>query len=65
MEAAREVAKSVEGCVSTSREVSRDEASLRELGLSAQNVTRALNELLNHVKDGHQDRIPGSKTNFD
>jgi talin len=58
MEAAKEVAKSVEGCVTTCRDVSRDEPSLRELGSSAQDVTRALNDLLNHVKDGHSDKIP-------
>ena len=29
-----------------------------ELEGSASDVTRALNELLNHVKDGHADRIP-------
>ncbi len=52
VEAAREVAKSVEGCVTTCRDVSRDEPSLRELGQSATDVTRALNDLLNHVKDG-------------
>ena len=58
VEAAREVAKSVEGCVSTCNEVSQDEPSLRELGASAGDVTRALNDLLNHVKDGHSDKIP-------
>ena len=58
VEAAREVARSVEGCVSTCNEVGRDEAALRELDQSASDVTRALNELLNHVKDGHSDKIP-------
>ena len=58
VEAAREVAKSVEGCVATCNDVSRDDQSLRELGQSAHDVTRALNELLNHVKDGHSDKIP-------
>ena len=58
VEAAREVAKSVEGCVSTCNEVARDESALRELGQSASDVSRALNELLNHVKDGHSDKIP-------
>ena len=58
VEAARDVAKSVEGCVSTCNEVSQDEHSLRELGGSASDVTRALNDLLNHVKDGHSDKIP-------
>ena len=58
IESAREVAKSVEGCVTTCRDVCADEPSLRELGTSAQDVTRALNDLLNHVKDGHPDKIP-------
>ena len=58
VEAAREVAKSVEGCVATCNDVSRDEFALRELGESAADVTRALNDLLNHVKDGHPDKIP-------
>ena len=58
VEAAREVAKSVEGCVTTCNDVSRDNPSLRELGQSAADVTRALNELLNHVKDGQSDKIP-------
>ena len=58
MEAAKEVAKSVEGCVTTCKAVGRDEKSLHELRSSAQDVTRALNDLLNHVKDGHTDKIP-------
>lgn len=58
MEAAKEVAKSVEGCVSTCKDVSKDGPSLNELRSSAQDVTRALNDLLNHVKDGHSDKIP-------
>ena len=59
MEEARDVAKSVEGCVSTCRDVcSRDEHSLTELGGAAQDVTKALNDLLNHIKDGGPDKIP-------
>merc|ERR550532_2443167 len=59
MEAARDVAKSVEGCVSECRDVcSRDEHSLTELGGAAQDVTKALNDLLNHIKDGGPDKIP-------
>merc|ERR1712051_131860 len=58
MEAAKEVAKSVEGCTTTCKDVGRDEKSLQELRSSAQDVTRALNDLLNHVKDGHTDKIP-------
>ena len=39
-------------------DVCKDRSALGELGGSASDVTRALNELLNHVKDGHADRIP-------
>ena len=58
MESAKDVAKSVEDCCHTCKNVCHDEPSLRELGQSAADVTRALNDLLNHVKDGHADRIP-------
>ena len=37
---------------------SRDDNSLQELGGAAQDVTKALNDLLNHVKDGGPDKIP-------
>ena len=58
VESAKDVAKSVEDCVHTCRDVCYDDPSLRELGQSATDVTRALNDLLNHVKDGHADKIP-------
>jgi len=58
VEAAREVSKSVEGCVSVSGDVSVDDDSLTKLEGSAQKVSKALNELLSHVKDGQQDKIP-------
>ena len=58
MEAARDVAKSVEGCVTTCRDVCRDDRSLLELGGAAGDVTKALNDLLNHIKDGGPDKIP-------
>ena len=54
-------ASSVDGCVSTSNEVGAgavDQQSLQELALAATDVSRALNDLLNHVKDGQSDRIP-------
>ena len=38
--------------------ISRDEHSLTELGGAAQDVTKALNDLLNHIKDGGPDKIP-------
>ena len=37
---------------------SRDDNSLQELGGAAQDVTKALNDLLNHIKDGGPDKIP-------
>ena len=58
VESTNEVAKSVGGCRSCRTEVSQDEQSLRELAHSANDVSRALNDLLNHVKDGHGDKIP-------
>ena len=58
VESAKDVAKSVEDCCHTCKNVCRDDPSLRELGQSAADVTRALNDLLNHVKDGHADKIP-------
>ena len=58
VESTKDVAKSVEDCCHTCKSVCQDEPSLRELGQSAADVTRALNDLLNHVKDGHADKIP-------
>merc|ERR1719422_3025265 len=58
IEAAREVARSVEGCVTTCRDVCRDDHSLSELGGAADDVRKALNDLLNHIKDGGPDKIP-------
>ena len=37
---------------------SRDDNSLQELGGAAQDVTKALNDLLNQIKDGGPDKIP-------
>ena len=44
--------------VVTLHSFSRDEHSLTELGGAAQDVTKALNDLLNHIKDGGPDKIP-------
>ena len=52
------MARSVEGCVTTCRDVCRDDSSLKELGGAAKDVTKALNDLLNHIKDGGPDKIP-------
>ena len=38
--------------------VSREDSSLQELGGAAQDVTKALNDLLTHIKDGGPDKIP-------
>ena len=50
VESARDVAKSVDGCVSTCQDVCRDDVSLNELAGAANDVTKSLNDLLNHVK---------------
>ena len=50
IEAAKEVARAVEAVVQECQLGCRDEGLSRELGLAATDVTRALNDLLNHIK---------------
>lgn len=50
MEAARGSAIAVENVVETCRDATGDEALLRDLGGAAAQVTRALNDLLNHIR---------------
>jgi talin len=52
VEAAKLVAKSVEGVVLTAQGACSDDKVLSELGGAATAVTRALNDLLQHVKQG-------------
>ncbi|XP_022084653.1 talin-1-like isoform X5 [Acanthaster planci] len=52
VEAAKLVAKSVEAVVDSSKNATEDENLLRDLGEAATAVTKALNDLLQHVKQG-------------
>ncbi len=52
VEAAKLVAKSVEAVVDSSKDATEDENLLRDLGEAATAVTKALNDLLQHVKQG-------------
>ena len=60
MEAAKLVAKSVEGVVQSSKMATEDENLLRGVGEAATAVTKALNDLLQHVKAGTGGK-PGSQ----
>jgi len=48
--AVKEVAQAVEELDLICNEASRDEQKLRELNQAAAEVTRTLNDLLNHIK---------------
>lgn len=50
IEAAKEVGRAVEGMVQVCQRATQDEALLRDLSQAAGEVTRALNDLLNHIK---------------
>ena len=50
IEAAKLVAKSVEGIVSAAQTACNDDHLLQDLGGAATAVTRALNDLLQHIK---------------
>ncbi|XP_033109397.1 talin-1-like isoform X3 [Anneissia japonica] len=52
VEAAKLVAKSVEGVVDSSKDATEDENLLKNVGDAATAVTKALNDLLMHVKQG-------------
>ncbi|XP_063237314.1 talin-1 isoform X2 [Bacillus rossius redtenbacheri] len=56
MAAVREVARAVEALVSVCNESCSDDVLLRELGQAASEVTRTLNDLLNHIKQGTRER---------
>ncbi|XP_037077227.1 LOW QUALITY PROTEIN: talin-2-like [Pollicipes pollicipes] len=57
IEAAKEVARAVEAVVQECQLGCRDEALSRELGSAATDVTRALNDLLNHIKYGTKQKV--------
>ncbi|XP_069819780.1 talin-1 [Dendropsophus ebraccatus] len=50
-EAGKQVAKSVEGCVESSKESTSDPELLKAVGIAAAAVTQALNDLLQHIKN--------------
>jgi len=52
VEAAKQVAKSVDGVVDNAQDTSADDASLRDLGTAATAVTKALDDLMKHIKRG-------------
>ncbi|PNF41180.1 Talin-1 [Cryptotermes secundus] len=56
MAAVREVARAVEGLVTICNESCPDEHLLRELSQAASEVTRTLNDLLNHIKLGTREK---------
>ncbi|PSN52989.1 Talin-1 [Blattella germanica] len=57
MAAVREVARAVEGLVTICNESCTDEHLLRELSQAAAEVTRTLNDLLNHIKLGTREKV--------
>lgn len=54
VEAAKYVAKSVDGVMDTAQEACGDEPTLQDLGAAATAVTKALNDLLQHIKHGRE-----------
>ena len=52
IDAAKLVAKSVDNVVDSSQMACKDEALLQDLGAAATAVTKALNDLLSHIKGG-------------
>ncbi|KAK7790683.1 hypothetical protein R5R35_008203 [Gryllus longicercus] len=55
--AVKEVARAVEGLVAVCNESCQDERLLRELSGAASEVSRTLNDLLNHIKLSSQERV--------
>lgn len=60
MSAVREVARSVEGLVAICNESCTDDHLLKELSKAAAEVTRTLNQLLNHIKLSSRERAKDS-----
>ncbi|XP_068221988.1 talin-2 isoform X2 [Palaemon carinicauda] len=56
IEAAKEVGRAVEGMVQVCQRATQDDVLLRDLSQAAAEVTRALNELLNHIKTAGEHR---------
>lgn len=58
--AVREVARAVENLISVCNETCDNEELLNQLKLAAAEVTRSLNDLLNHIKLGKRNSVLGS-----
>ena len=58
IEAAKEVARSVEGCILECRDRCDPQMSLSGLSKAASAVSKALNDVITHVKGGHEDYLP-------
>ena len=58
IEAAKEVARSVECCILECRDRCDPETSLSDLSKAASDVSKALNDVITHVKGGHEDYLP-------
>jgi len=56
IEAAKEVGRAVEGMVQVCQRATQDELLLRDLSCAAAEVTKALNDLLNHIKTSGEHR---------
>ena len=52
IEAAREVSSAVDGCVDASQLATSDQNLLRDLANAATDVSRQLNRLIDHIKQG-------------
>jgi talin len=63
IEAAKLVAKSVEGIVSAAQTACHEDILLQDLGSAATAVTRALNDLLQHIKKAAGPTKVGSNSN--
>ena len=58
IEAAKDVARSVEGCIYACRDGVDSSVSLTDLSKAASDVSKALNDVISHVKGGHDDYLP-------
>ena len=58
IEAGKEVARAVEGCIYACRDGCDSDAPLRDLSKLASEVSKALNDVISHVKGGYEDYLP-------
>ena len=52
------MARSVEGCLYACKDCSGSESSLSDLSKSATEISKALNDVIIHIKGGTEDKIP-------